>query len=198
MDESKVVCSLVVTGTKLSKNEQCWSYSLQANCGYLMYSNATRHDVRFVVGLISRFMDKPTSEHLVAVKRIHRYLKGTSGAGILYIRGKGKWLTTYYDSDYAGDLDDRKSTNGFVFMLSDGAISWSSKKQPIVTLFTTKADFIVAAYCVCQGIWLKRILEVLRQKEDKCLLILYDNNSTIKLSKNPILHDRSKHIDIIN
>lgn len=64
----------------------------------------------------------------------------------------------YCESDYAGDLDDRKSTIGYVFMMNNGAASWSSKKQPIVTLSTTEAEFVAAAYFVCQGIWLKRIV----------------------------------------
>jgi hypothetical protein len=81
-------------------------------------------------------------------------------------------------------------------MLGSGAVSWSSRKQPIVTLSTTEAEFIAAAYCVCQGIWIKRILESIGLKQQQCLEVFCDNSSTIKLSKNPVLHGRSKHIDI--
>ncbi|CAJ2656651.1 unnamed protein product [Trifolium pratense] len=100
------------------------------------------------------------------------------------------------DSDYAGDLDDRKSTSGYVFLLSGAAVSWSSKKQPVVTLSTTEAEFIAAASCVCQGIWLRRILEEVKHTQQGPLMLFCDNSSTIKLSKNPVLHGRSKHIDV--
>ncbi|PNY14641.1 hypothetical protein L195_g011325 [Trifolium pratense] len=94
------------------------------------------------------------------------------------------------------DLDDRKSTTGFVFMLGSGAISWSSKKQPIVTLSTTEAEFVYAASCACQGIWLRNVLNYLKVKQPACTLIYCDNSSSIKNSKNPIMHGRCKHIDV--
>ena len=102
----------------------------------------------------------------------------------------------FTDSDYAGDQDDRRSTSGYVFMLGTGAVSWSSKKQPIVTLSTTEAEFVAATACACQAIWLKKLLEELQFKEDKPTLIYCDNSSATKLSKNPVLHGRSKHIDV--
>lgn len=102
----------------------------------------------------------------------------------------------YFDSDYAGDIEDRKSTSGYVFLLISGAVAWSSKKQPVVTLSTTEAEFIAAASCACQGVWMRRILEKLGHGQSKCIVIFCDNKSAIKLSKNPVLHGRSKHIDI--
>jgi hypothetical protein len=105
-------------------------------------------------------------------------------------------LVGFADSDYAGDIDDRKSTSGHTFMLGTGAVSWSSKKQPLVTLSTTEAEFIAVAYCVCQGVWLRRVLEKLGHIQSKCTTIFCDNNSSIKLSKNPVMHGRSKHIDV--
>lgn len=81
-------------------------------------------------------------------------------------------------------------------MLGSGAVSWSSKKQQVVTLSTTEAEFIAAASCACQAIWLKRILEMLHQTQLEPTQIYCDNSSTIKLSKNPVLHGRSKHIDV--
>jgi hypothetical protein len=81
-------------------------------------------------------------------------------------------------------------------MLGSGAIAWSSKKQPIVTLSTTEAEFVVAASCVTQAIWMKRILEKLSQSQSQCTTIFCDNSSTIKLSRNPVMHGRNKHIDV--
>ena len=98
-----------------------------------MYLTTTRPDVMFVVSLISKFMDCPIELHLQAAKRILRYLKGIIGFGVFYKEGRSEELIAYTDSDYADyveDLDDRKSTLDYVFMLSSGVVSWSSKKQP--------------------------------------------------------------------
>jgi hypothetical protein len=116
--------------------------------------------------------------------------------GLVYRKGEEQELIGYSDSDYAGDQDDKKSTSGYVFMLSAGAVSWCSKKQPVVTLSTTEAEFIAAASSACQAVWLRRILQQLRHEPRKSTTIYCDNSSTIKLSKNPVLHGRSKHIDV--
>jgi hypothetical protein len=115
----------------------------------------------FVVSLISRYAGQPTELHLQTAKRVLRYLKGTTNFGIFYKKGGSDELITFTDSDYAGDLEDRKSISGYVFMLSSGAVSWSSKKQPVVTLSTTEAEFVAAASCACQVVWMRRILEKL-------------------------------------
>ena len=102
----------------------------------------------------------------------------------------------FTDSDYARDQDDRKSTLGCVFMLGTGAISWFSKNQPIVTLSSIEAEFVLATACACQAIWLRRDLEELQFKQHGATKIFCDNNSAMKLSKNAVLHGRSKHIDV--
>jgi hypothetical protein len=93
-----------------------------------MYLTATRPDLMYVVSLISRFMASPTELHLQAAKRVLRYLKGTMDLRVFYRKESNGELMAYTDSDYAGDVDDRKSTSGYVFLLSEGAVSWSSKK----------------------------------------------------------------------
>ncbi|WVY89510.1 hypothetical protein V8G54_035024 [Vigna mungo] len=148
------------------------------------------------LSLISRFMSCPTESHWVAAKRILRYLKGTTELGIFYKKGGNTNVLAYSDSDFAGDLDDRRSTSGSVFLLGFGAVSWSSKKQPIVTLSTTEVEYIAAASCACQCVWIKRILEKLGLKEQNNMLILCDNNSTIQLPKNIVFYGKNKHIDI--
>ena len=100
------------------------------------------------------------------------------------------------DSDYAGDIDDRKSTSSYVFLLSSGAVSWLSKKQPIVTMSTTETEFVAAAACACQTIWMRKVLKQLGHEQKGCTTIMCDNISTTKLSRNPIMHGRSKHIDV--
>lgn len=122
---SRVVGSPIVPGSRLSKDEHGVvvdeSFYKQV-MGSLMYLTATRPDLMYSVSLVSRFMSKPTELHLQATKRILRYLKGTVDYGIMYKREISD-LVAYTDSDYAGDLDDRKSTSGYVFLLGSGAIS---------------------------------------------------------------------------
>jgi transposase InsO family protein len=200
MNECNSVCNPIVPGCRLKRDGEgkasdATAYKQMVGC--LMYLLATRPDMAFSVCLVARYMERPTEIHVAAVKRILRYLKGTTSYGLWYEKGKGSELTGWSDSDYAGDVDDRRSTSGYVFMIGTKVVSWSSKKQPIVTLSTTEAEFIAAASCACQGIWLSRILALIDKKRKKdCITILCDNSSSIKLSKNPVMHGRSKHIDV--
>lgn len=201
MLESKSVNSPIMPGFKISRgdhgttvDETCFK---QLMGGSLMYLTATHPDIMFSVSLSSRYMGKPTKLHLQAAKRIMRYLKGTTDYGIMYKKGaKDGELLVFTDSDYAGDVDDRKSTSRYVFLLSSGAVSWSSKKKPIVTLSTTEAKFVGATTCASQAIWMRRVLEKLSYTHEDCTTIMCDNSSAIKLSRNPIMHGRSKHIDV--
>ena len=164
--------------------------------GSLMLLTATRPDIMYFVSLISRYIENPTEMHLLATKRILRYLQGTRDFGLFYKKGEKLKLFGFTDSDYTGDQDDKRSTLGYVFMLGTGAVSWSSKKQQIVTLSITEAEFIAATACACQAIWLRRILEELQFQQIEATIVFCDNNSVIKLSKNPVLHGRSKHINV--
>ena len=164
--------------------------------GSLMYLTATRPDIMHAVSLISRYMENPRETHLLAAKRILRYLQGTIEYGLFYKNGEKSDLFGFTDSDYAGDSDDRKSTSGYVFMMGSAAISWCSKKQPIVTLSTTEAEYVAATACACQAIWLRNILEELHFQQEGATTIYCDNSSAIKLSKNPVLHGRTKYIDV--
>ncbi|KAL1190679.1 Retrovirus-related Pol polyprotein from transposon RE1 [Cardamine amara subsp. amara] len=164
--------------------------------GSLMYITATRPDLQFVVSFLSRYMSKPTMLHLQAAKRVLRYLKGTMDFGIWYEKkGKGE-LLIYTDSDFAGDVEGRKSTSGYVVLMDRADVAWLSKKQPIVTLSTTEAEYVAASVCACQVVWFMRVLEELGHKAKGSTTILCDNTSTIKLSKNPVFHGRCKHIGV--
>jgi hypothetical protein len=92
-------------------------------------------------------------------------------------------MVAYTDSDYAGDLDDRKSTYSYVFLLSSGVVSWLSKKQPIVTLSTTEAEFVAAAKCASQVVWIRRVSEQLGHVQKKRTIVMCDNNSTINCQR---------------
>jgi hypothetical protein len=162
--------------------------------GNLMYLTATRPDIMFAVSLISRFMEAPYSEHWEAAKRILRYVKGTTDYGIFYQANVPITLFGYTDSDLAGSVDDSKSTSGYAFSIGSGVICWSSKKQPIVALSTTEAEYIAASFAGCQIVWLRGILENLNHKQDVPTTLLCDNNSAISVTKEPVLHGRTKHI----
>ncbi|KAG7534720.1 GAG-pre-integrase domain [Arabidopsis thaliana x Arabidopsis arenosa] len=200
MENSNSVKNPIVPGTKLHKDqsgERVDETLFKQLVGSLMYLTVTRPDLMFVVCLISRFMASPRVSHWLAAKRILRYLKGTTELGVFYKRGESNMkLVGYTDSDYAGDLDDRKSTSGYVFMMASGAVSWASKKQSVVALSTTEAEYIAAAACVCQCVWLRRVLEKVGFAEDEETVIMCDNSSAIQLSKHPVFHGKSKHIDV--
>jgi hypothetical protein len=104
-------------------------------------------------------------------------------------------LTGYSDSDLAGDVDDRKSTSGSVFLLGSCLVTWASQKQRVVALSSCEAEYIASANAACQGIWLSRLLGELLGIQTPKVKLLVDNKSAIALSKNPVHHDRSKHID---
>ncbi|GKC42143.1 hypothetical protein Tco_1059865 [Tanacetum coccineum] len=161
-----------------------------------MYLTSTWPDIMYDVNLVCRFMESPKEVHLQAAKRIMRYLQGTLDYGMKYKRGEDSELIGFTDSDYSRGLDDGKSTFGYAFMIGSGAISWSSKKQPIVTLSTTEAELVAATACGCQAIWLRYILEEFNFSQREPTIIFCDNNSLIKLSRDPVLHGRSKHISV--
>nr|GEU68375.1 copia-type polyprotein [Tanacetum cinerariifolium] len=201
MENSNPVGNLKVPGTRISCDKEGTkvdSTRFKQLVRRLMYLTATRPDITYGVSLISRHMESPTENHWCAAKRILRYVQGTTELGILYNRGKNSTLVAYSDSDFAGDLDDRRSTSGSVFLLAVGAISWSSKKQPVVTLSTTEAEYIAAAACACQCLWLKRILAAIGHQKGGSSIIQCDNSSPIQLSTHLVFHRRSKNIDIVD
>ncbi|KAL6321590.1 hypothetical protein AAG906_024591 [Vitis piasezkii] len=181
MEKSNSVKNPIVPGDRLTKNEggvKVDATKYKQLVGSLMYLTATRPDLMYVVCLISRFMASPTEMHLQAAKRVLRYLKGTVDLGVFYQKeGNGELMA-------------------YLTVTIEGVVAWSSKKQPVVTLSTTEAEFVAAASCACQGVWMRRVLEKLGHSQGKCTTVLCDNSSTIKLSKNPVMHGCSKHIDV--
>ena len=166
--------------------------------GGLNYLTHTRPDIMFSVSVLSRFMHNPTKQHLGAAKRVLRYIAGTTDLGIWYSSNSNFKLFGYCDSDWAGCVDDRKSTSGHVFCMGSGAISWSSKKQEVVALSSSEAEYIAATSATCQAVWLKRLLVDLcpQNLKQEATMIFCDNKATIAMTKNPAHHSRTKHIDI--
>ena len=199
MDDCKAVASPVDMSSRLVSSDA----AIKVNApfceavGALMHlTTATRPDIAYAVGYVSRFMENSQEEHWVAVKRILRYLQGTKMHGICYKSNGTVDFRGYSDADWAGDLADRKSTSGYVFMLLGAPVSWGSKKQPSVSLSTSEEEYIVLSLAIQEGKWIHRLLcEIMKaaNEDGPELLIREDNQSCIKMTKNPVNHGRAKH-----
>ena len=201
MQESKAAITPIVIGLKLSKedNNKDFDPSLYKSIvGNLMYLIATRLDIMHVVSSISRFMERRKEAHWQAAKGILRYVKGTKMFGILYTTSEYSNSIEYTGSDWAGSVEDWKSTSNYVFHMVLGAISLASKKQPIVALSTAEAKYVATTITACQAVWMRRMLGSLCQEQAKATFIFCDNSSAIALSKNSVFHKRTKHINIVS
>ena len=165
----KLAVTPVATGTKLSRNDEGSGVDpiqFRRLVGSLMYLTATRPDIMYVVSLISRFMEAPKASHWQVGKRILRYIARTTEYGILYSSKSKFKLLGFTNSHFAGSEDDRKSTSGYVFNLGSGAVAWSSKKQPIITLPYVEAEYVVATSAACQSMWMRRVLSDLQHEQN--------------------------------
>ncbi|KAJ0726248.1 putative RNA-directed DNA polymerase [Helianthus annuus] len=161
--------------------------------GSLMYAMVcTRPDIAHAVGVVSRFMSNPGREHWEAVKWVLRYLKGTSKMGMRF-KGKDVVLKGYTDADLGGCKDTFKSTTGYVFTAGGTAVSWMSKLQKSVALSTTEAEYMAVAEASKELVWLKAFLKELGKNQADYPLYC-DNESAVKLAKNPVYHGKTKHI----
>jgi hypothetical protein len=160
---------------------------------YLMLSS--RPDISFAVNQVSQHCEKPEQEHWNAVKRIFAYLQGTQTYGLRFW-AMGSHLKGYTDADYAGDTNTRQSTSGFIFILFGGPVAWSSRRQSCVALSTTEAEYVAASDATKEGIWLRRLLLDLNPEWNKPIPLMCDNQSAIRLIRNPEFHQRTKHIDV--
>ena len=129
-------------------------------------------------------------------KRIMRYLNGTLSLGLLYRKDGSSDYIGYCETDWARDMDDRKSTPGYMFQISGEAISWRSKKQPCVALSTAEAEYIALASAAQEAIWMRQLLTDVRSPPREPTRIFEDNQSAICLARNPQFHGRAKHIGI--
>jgi hypothetical protein len=164
--------------------------------GSLMYLTNTRPNICFVVNTLSQYMVEPKHVHLIVAKHVMRYLKGTIEYGIKYDADCEFRLHGYSDSDMASSVIDRKSTSGCCFSLGSGMISWFSRKQISVVLNTTEAEYMATCLACTEAVWLPKLLSGLFDIELDATSICCDNQSCIKLSVNPVFHDKSKHIVI--
>ncbi|KAL8088531.1 hypothetical protein AgCh_038349 [Apium graveolens] len=159
------------------------------------FTRASRPDIRFVTCLCARFQADPKESHLITIKRIFRYLKGTPKLGIWYPRDSGFNLTGSSDADYAGCKIDRKSTTSTYQFLGNKLVYWFSKKQNSVSTSTAEAEYIAAGSCCAYILWMKNQLLDYGLQVNK-IPIFCDNTSAIAITENLVQHSRTKHIDI--
>jgi hypothetical protein len=163
--------------------------------GSLMYAMVcSRPDLSYAMSLVSRYMANPGKEHWKAVQWIFRYLHGTSNACLKFGRA-GEGLVGYVDSDFAADLDKRRSLTGYVFTIGGCAVSWKATLQPVVAQSTTEAEYMAIAEAVKETVWLKGLFAELCGV-DTCINLFCDSQSAIYLTKDQMFHERTKHIDI--
>jgi hypothetical protein len=163
--------------------------------GSLRYLAHTRPDLAFSVAYVSWFMQRPTTEHQQAVKRIIRYVAGTLDHDLYYLRCPGEaHLVRYSDSDHAGDIDTSKSTSEILFFFIKCLVRWQSVKQQVVALSSCEAKYIAASTASTQTLCLVRLLSDLLGRDTRAVELRVDSKSALALAKNPVFHERSKHI----
>ena len=161
-----------------------------------MYLTNTRPDICFVVNTLRQFLTDPRHAHLIASKHIMRCLKGTVDYGLKYEVNQKINLEGYVDLDWAGSAIDRKSTFGCCFSMGSSVISWFNRKQSCVAQSVAEAEYVAACLDSYAIVWLRKLLSNLFALQLDATCIYCDNQSCVKLSENPVFHDKSKHIEI--
>ncbi|KAD3338662.1 hypothetical protein E3N88_34183 [Mikania micrantha] len=164
--------------------------------GALQYLTFTRPDISYAVQQACMHMHAPRTSHLMALKRILRYVKGTISHGLHLTATSGTSLLSYTDADWAGCPDTRRSTSGYCVYLGTNLISWSSKRQPIISRSSAEAEYRGVANVVSETCWLRNLLLELHHPPTHATLVYCDNVSAIYLSGNPVQHQRTKHIEL--
>ena len=171
----------------------------QSTIGAMMYAReVSRLDIAFAVQCGGRHMQRTASVHMAAAKRILRFLRGTSSDGIIYGKHgrREPVIVGFCDADYAGDEDTRRSTTAYVFMLGGAAVSWASKLQPTVALSSAEAEYMALSAGVQEAIHLRQLMADLGFPQREPTTVYEDNQGCIALSENPVMHKRTKHIDV--
>ncbi|KAM1913352.1 hypothetical protein ACFX14_001304 [Malus domestica] len=167
--------------------------------GSLMYATiCTRPDLAFITGMLGRFQSNPGEAHWISAKKVLRYLQRTKNFMLVYGNGESLELEGYTDSDLAGDIDDRKSTGGYIFMLNGGAVSWKSAKQTVIATSTMEAEFVACFEWMKQAVWLKNFLTDLKMVKSiqKPVRMFCDNNSAVFFAKNNRRTSASRLMDV--
>jgi hypothetical protein len=168
----------------------------QSIAGALQYLTFTRPDITYTVQQICLHMHDPWEPHLTAMKRILRYLLGAPDYSLLLRRSSSSDLIVYTDAEWAGCPDTRHSTSGYEVFLGDNLVSWSAKRQTVVSRSSAEAEYHAVANGVADATWLCQLLHELQTPPSQCTLVYFDNINAVYLSTNPVQHQRTKHVKI--
>ena len=146
--------------------------------------------------MASQFMHDPYKEHLDAVIRILRYLKGSPGKGLFFEKGESREVEAYTDADWASSVVDRRSTSGYCTYIWGNLVTWRSKKQNVVARSSAEAEFRSLANGVSELLWLKLLLKELQVATKSPMKLYSDNKAAISIAHNPVHHDRTKHVEV--
>jgi len=164
--------------------------------GALQYLTLTRPDIAFSVNKVCQFLHAPTTVHWAAVKRILRYIKQCTQVGIKIHRSTSTLVSGFSDADWAGSVDDRKSTGGFAVFLGSNLVSWSSRKQNTVSRSSTESEYKAVANATAEMMWVQTLLRELGVNSSNAARLWCDNLGAKYLSSNPVFHARTKHIEV--
>jgi hypothetical protein len=198
MTESKPYPAPCTTGSKMSKfdGEPLPNPTIYRHIvGALQYATLTRPDIAYAVNQLCQHMHTPTTTHFTAAKRVLRYLKGSIDHGLQYSKGP-LTITTFCDSDWAGNPDDRRSTTRFGVYLGSNLISWLAKTQHIVSRSSTEAEYRALSLATIEMFWLRMLLKELHIFLPSPPLLRCDNSGALALASNPVHHARTKHIEV--
>nr|KYP72326.1 Retrovirus-related Pol polyprotein from transposon TNT 1-94 [Cajanus cajan] len=198
MKSCKEVATLISTSCNIDLDEKGTTIDASKYrdmIGSLLYLTTSRPNIIFILCMCARFQENPKDSHMISIKRILKYLRGTINVGLWFSKGVSLSLVGYSDLDYAGCRLDRKSTSGTCHLLGSALVSWHSKKQACIALSTHEVEDIAAGSCCVQLLWMKQQLMDYGVRLYK-IPLRRDNTNFINLTQNPILHSRTKHIEI--
>ncbi|RVW94488.1 Retrovirus-related Pol polyprotein from transposon RE1 [Vitis vinifera] len=165
--------------------------------GRLMYLAHTRPDLAYALSVVSQYMHNPGEQHMNAVMRILRYLKNAPGKGILFAKNVDhQSIEVYTDADWAGAVDDRRSTSGYFTFVGGNLVTWKSKKQNVVARSSAEAEFRGMALGLCEALWLRLLLQDLGYLSRQPIRLFCDNKAACDIAHNPVQHDRTKHVEV--
>lgn len=199
MADSKPCVTPMTAGVKLGKEDSDSFYQpslYRSIIGGLQYLTLSRPDLAFSVNKLSQFLQFPTLNHWTACKRALRYVKGTLQHGLLFTKKEHFMVEAYADADWACDINDRRSTSGYSVFIGGNLVQWSSKKQKVVSLSSTEAEYRSLSQAATELVWIRNLFEEIGIKMTTCPVIWCDNMSAGALSSNPVFHARTKHIEI--
>ena len=163
--------------------------------GSLLYLTASRPNISYSVGVCARYQANPKESHMIALKRIIKFVKATTDFEVWYSKDTNDVLAGYSDADWARNVDDRESKLGGCFYVGNNLISWMSKKSNSISLSTAEVEYIAADNCCTQLLWMQKLLldYGIRQVH---LTIYCDNTNAINISKKLVQHSQTKHVEI--